>query len=312
MKTIPVTASGLRAIVPVEATAHAARERPHQPVGRVGEAQALEQLVGPRADHRARQVVEAADHLEVGARGEQVVDGGLLAGEAELRAHDGRIGDDVVPGDRRAALGRAQQRGEDAHRRGLAGAVVAEQAEHRALGDVEVDVAQLKKGFRAGLRAIAIATRANFERHPWIVGAMRPRPRAIPGPNSLRHFDQSVGAVAETGVDVKTQMEIVALVDDYVFGFALRASIAAFEEREEEAEPGWLRAVFDYMWGELETGAYPNARRLVDVNREAGGRDEDLAAMALDEDRFERGLDRLLDGIEVELERKAPTRRRGR
>jgi AcrR family transcriptional regulator len=179
------------------------------------------------------------------------------------------------------------------------------------LGRQIVDDAELRKGWRAGLRAIAIATRANFERHPWIVGAMRPRPGAIPGPNSLRHFDQSVAAVAETGVDVKTQMEIVALIDDYVFGFALRASIAAVEESE-EAEPAWTQAVFDYMWGELETGAYPNVRRLVDVNREAGGRDEDLAAMALDEGRFQRGLERLLDGIEVELERKAPTRRRGR
>ena len=114
----------------------------HQAVGGVGEAQALEQLVGPRADDGPRQVVEAADHLEVGARGEQAVDGGLLAGEAELRAHGRRVGDDVVAGDRGAALGRAQQRGEDAHGGGLAGAVVAEQAEHRALGDVEVDVAQ--------------------------------------------------------------------------------------------------------------------------------------------------------------------------
>jgi hypothetical protein len=51
---------------------------------------------------------------------------------------------------------------------------------------------------------------------------------------------------------------------------------------------------------------------LVDANRASGGRDEDLAVMTLDESRFERGLERLLDGIAVELERKAPTRRRGR
>jgi hypothetical protein len=66
------------------------------------------------------------------------------------------------------------------------------------------------------------------------------------------------------------------------------------------------------MSGELETGAYPNVGALVDANRASGGRDEDLAVMTLDESRFERGLDRLLDGIAVELERKAPTRRRGR
>ncbi len=179
------------------------------------------------------------------------------------------------------------------------------------LGGQLVDDAELEKGWRAGLRAIAFATRANFERHPWIINAMGPRPRAVPGPNSLRHFDQSVGAVAETGVDIQTRMEIVALIDDYVFGFVLRSSIA-FEAREEEAEPGWLQAIFDYMAGELETGAYPSVSALVEAHRAAGGRDEDLAVMSIDEGRFERGLERLLDGIAVELERKAPKRRRGR
>jgi AcrR family transcriptional regulator len=175
------------------------------------------------------------------------------------------------------------------------------------LGGQLVDEAQLSQGWRPALRAIALATRRNFERHPWILGAMQPRPRMVPGPSSLRHFDQSVGAVADLDVDVKTKMEIVGLIDDYVFGFSLRASLAGLEERVVEAEPGWMQAVFDYMSLELETGAYPNVQRIVDENRAAGGKDEDLATMPLDEGRFERGLERILDGIEVELKR-----RRGR
>jgi AcrR family transcriptional regulator len=180
------------------------------------------------------------------------------------------------------------------------------------LGRQLVDDAELRKGWRPALRAIAVATRRNFERHPWILGAMQPRPRAVPGPNSLRHFDQSVAAVADLGVDLKTRMEIVTLIDDYVFGFSLRADMAGVEERVEQAEPGWMQAVFDYMAVELQTGAYPNVQRIVDENRAAGGKDEDLPAMALDEGRFERGLERVLDGIAAELERKAPKRRRGR
>jgi AcrR family transcriptional regulator len=175
------------------------------------------------------------------------------------------------------------------------------------LGLQLVDEAQLREGWRPALRAIAVATRRNFERHPWILGAMQPRPRAVPGPSSLRHFDQSVAAVGDLDVDVRTKMEIVALIDDYVFGFSLRAYLAGLEERVEQAEPGWMQAVFDYMSVELETGAYPNVQRIVDENRAAGGKDEDLPAMALDEGRFERGLERLLDGIELELKR-----RRGR
>jgi AcrR family transcriptional regulator len=180
------------------------------------------------------------------------------------------------------------------------------------LGGQLVDDAELRKGWRPALRAIAVATRRNFERHPWILGALQPRPRSVPGPNSLRHFDQSVGAVADLDVELKTKMEIVTLIDDYVFGFSLRAYLAGLEQRVEEEEPGWVQAVFDYMAVELETGAYPNVARIVDENRAAGGKDEDLPAMALQEGRFERGLEYVLDGIEAELERTAPTRRRGR
>jgi AcrR family transcriptional regulator len=182
------------------------------------------------------------------------------------------------------------------------------------LGRQLVDDAELHKGWRPALRAIAVATRSNFERHPWILGAMQPRPRAVPGPNSLRHFDQSVGAVADLDVDLETKLEIVTLIDDYVFGFSLRAYLAGLEQRVEEEEPGWVQAVFDYMAVELETGAYPNVERIVEENRAAGGKDEDLSTMALAEGRFERGLEYVLDGIEAELERNTPPakRRRGR
>jgi hypothetical protein len=54
--------------------------------------------------------------------------------------------------------------------------------------------------------------------------------------------------------------------------------------------------VSSYLRRELETGAYPSLQRELDANRAAGGTDEDMARMALDEGRFERGLERILDG----------------
>jgi AcrR family transcriptional regulator len=173
------------------------------------------------------------------------------------------------------------------------------------MGGQLVDEAELERGWRAGLTAIARATRANFERHPWMIGAMQPRPRAIPGPNGLRHFDQSVAAVADTGADLRTQMDIIALVDDYVFGFVMRSQIVSARAGEEE-DPGWVDMVFDYMRRELATGTYPHAERIVEANRAAGGADEDLSNMAMDPERFDRGLERVLDGIELDLKRKAP------
>ncbi|HEY3188654.1 MAG TPA: TetR/AcrR family transcriptional regulator, partial [Solirubrobacteraceae bacterium] len=178
------------------------------------------------------------------------------------------------------------------------------------MGGQLVDDAELRKGWRAGLTAIAHATRRNFESHPWMGEAMRPRPSSVPGPNAMRHIDQSLAAVADTGLDVQGQMDLIANVDDYVIGYVFRAQ--RFAEEEENA-PGeeWLAELFEHMRSRIEHGDYPHLRRAVEVNRAEGRTDEELARMAADERRFQRGLERLLDGIEVELKRTVK-RRRGR
>src|SRR3954469_7572027 len=70
-----------------------------------------------------------------------------------------------------------------------------------------VDDADLGRGWREGLPALAQATRANFEPPPWMGRALSPRPSTVPGPNALRHVDQSLAAVADLGVDIATQTE---------------------------------------------------------------------------------------------------------
>ena len=170
---------------------------------------------------------------------------------------------------------------------------------------------ELQRGWRAGLTAIAQATRSNFERHPWMGAAMRPRARTAPGPNAMRHVDQSLAAVAGTGVDVKARMEMIALVDDYVIGFVLRTQ--ALTDAEEDIDDAqWMRTVLDYLRAELERGDYPALQRELEAHRAAGGSEEDLPRMALDARRFERGLERILDGIEASLEPRAVKPRRGR
>jgi hypothetical protein len=65
----------------------------------------------------------------------------------------------------------------------------------------------------------------------------------------------------------------------------------------------------------IETGGYPHLQAALEANAAAGGDIEDLARMASDERRFDRGLQFLFDGIEVELARQAAPaakRRRGR
>ena len=183
----------------------------------------------------------------------------------------------------------------------------------RIMGGQLVDDADLRHGWREGLTAIARATRANFERHPWMGGAMSPRPSTMPGPNAMRHVDQSVAAVAELGVDVPTQMEIIATVDDYVIGFVVRSQRVAehAEQVGDDATAQWMEATFDHLRRRIESGEFPDLQRAVQANRDAGGRDEDLGRMANSEGRFERGLELLLDGIEAKFAQPVK-RRRGR
>jgi AcrR family transcriptional regulator len=178
------------------------------------------------------------------------------------------------------------------------------------MGGQLVDDAEVHKGWRAGLTAIAHATRRNFERHPWMGDAMRPRPSSVPGPNALRHIEQSLAAVADTGLDAQGQMDLIAAVDDYVIGYVIRT--LRFAEEEENA-PGeeWLAEMFEHMRKRIEGGDYPHLQCALEANRAQGRTDEELARMATDERRFERGLERILDGIEVELKR-AAKRRRGK
>jgi AcrR family transcriptional regulator len=178
------------------------------------------------------------------------------------------------------------------------------------MGGQLVDDAELRKGWRAGLTAIAHATRRNFERHPWMGDAMRPQRSNVPGPNAMRHVDQSLAAVADTGLDVQGQMDLIAAVDDYVIGYAIRAQRFAEEEADAPGEK-WVAELFEHMRGRIEGGDYPHLERALEANRAEGRNDEELARMATDERRFQRGLDRLLDGIEVELARRVK-RRRGR
>jgi AcrR family transcriptional regulator len=161
------------------------------------------------------------------------------------------------------------------------------------MGEVLVSEEELAHGWRPAIAAIARASRAAFKRHPWAIDALR---GARVGPNGMRHMDQSLAAVEDTGLDAKGRLELITLVDDYVFGFVLRERLAPVDEIVPEEGSELMR----YMVSLLDQGDYPHIRALVG--------DEDplafwrrLVAEAFGEDRFERGLQQILDGIQLWL-----------
>ena len=64
----------------------------------------------------------------------------------------------------------------------------------------------------------ASASAPSLERHPWILDITDDPPI---GPNSVRHFDQSLQAVASLPIPLADKLDIVSTVDEYVFGYCL-------------------------------------------------------------------------------------------
>jgi AcrR family transcriptional regulator len=127
----------------------------------------------------------------------------------------------------------------------------------------------LPKDWRRAMMAIARQTHAVFIRHPWALVGMLSAP---PGLNAMRHMEQCLEALAETSMTAKRKITLLAMVDDFVFGHALR----------EAATDATIDIKF--AAAQIATGAFP---RLADV---FGGRRIDA-----NKDRFERGLRALLD-----------------
>jgi AcrR family transcriptional regulator len=148
--------------------------------------------------------------------------------------------------------------------------------------------------WREALTLIAGRSRAAMERHPWILDINDDPPI---GPNSVRHFDQSLQAVANLDAPLADKLDIVGLVDEYVFGYCLakRNSVHADETSDEDDMVSYVSVL-------IETGAYP---QLAALAGETGLRAlwKDVWDSTRDESRFERNLARILDGVAADLAR---------
>jgi AcrR family transcriptional regulator len=164
------------------------------------------------------------------------------------------------------------------------------------MAEVVVPDDELADDWRTALTQIATRTRTIFATHHWIFERMGD---GRPGPSGMRHFEQSLHAVAFLGLDRQETFELIGLIDDYVFGFSLRE----IQEREEH-DRGWPPEVIDFFNRELASGDYPL------ISEFLGSDIEESIDFIMDflaqPGRFERGLNRLLDGIEAELFVKPP------
>ena len=153
------------------------------------------------------------------------------------------------------------------------------------MGEVGVPpTEELPTDWRAAMTTIARRTRAAFERHPWVFDIASD---TVPGPNGMRHFDQSLQAVASLAT-MADKLDVIFAVDEYVFGYCLSA--------REEASTASDDMIPSYLEELARSGDYPETEALLDAHGMEGVWSQ-ISSYRRDADRFDRNLARLLDGL---------------
>lgn len=132
------------------------------------------------------------------------------------------------------------------------------------------------------MRLRAMSAREILARHPWVIGLLESRMR--PGPATLRHHDAVIGCLREAGFSVAMAAHAYALLDSYIYGFALQQANLPFHSPEEAAAmaPVFLR--------QFPVADYPHLAEFTIEHVLRPG--YDFA------DEFAFGLDLILDGLE--------------
>jgi AcrR family transcriptional regulator len=144
----------------------------------------------------------------------------------------------------------------------------------------EIDLPSLEGSWRPELRQWAHSARQVLTRNSWAIALLESR--ATPGPATLRHHDQIIGVLRGAGFSVPMTAHAYALLDSYVYGFALQEAALPFN-------PETVAPVAESIMQTFLEGAYPH---LVELAAEHVLQpDYDFS------DEFEFGLDLILSGL---------------
>ena len=146
----------------------------------------------------------------------------------------------------------------------------------------EIDLLPSGADWKTAMRQRAISAREVLSRHRWAIGLMESRTN--PGPANLRHHDAVIGCLRAAGFDMEMAAHAYALLDSYLYGFALTKMNLPFESAEEAAEMA-QRMLQPFLLDE-----YPNLLETFTEHVMKPGYEYG--------DEFAFGLDLILDGLE--------------
>ena len=145
----------------------------------------------------------------------------------------------------------------------------------------EIDLPEVDGDWHAEMRRRASSARTVLSRHRWAIGLLESR--TTPGPATLRHHDAVIGTLRGAGFSPEMTAHAYALIDSYVYGFALQEASLPFEGPESVGEIA--RPIMNLM----AAGDYPHLVEMATSYYIRPGYDFG--------DEFEFGLGVILDAL---------------
>lgn len=145
----------------------------------------------------------------------------------------------------------------------------------------EIELPSVGGDWRSEIVRRANSARRALRRHSWAIGLMESRKN--PGPATLRHHDAVIGALRGAGFSVEMTAHAYALLDSFIYGFALQEASLPFEG------PNTAVDVAEPMMQQFPVDAYPHLVEMATEYILQPGYDFG--------NEFEFGLDVILDGL---------------
>jgi hypothetical protein len=135
--------------------------------------------------------------------------------------------------------------------------------------------------WRSEMYRRANSVREVLSRHTWAIGLLESR--TTPGPATLRHHDATLGTLRGAGFSVQMTAHAYALLDSYIYGFALQEAALPL------SGPATVAEVAEPMLRQFAAGDYPHLLEMATEHVLRPGYDFG--------DEFEIGLDVILEAL---------------
>ncbi|MGH3473893.1 MAG: TetR/AcrR family transcriptional regulator C-terminal domain-containing protein [Aeromicrobium sp.] len=149
----------------------------------------------------------------------------------------------------------------------------------------EIELPTIGAEWHSEMRRRAASAREVMRRHPWAIGLVETR--TSPGPATLKHHDAVIGTLRAGGFSVEMTAHAFALIDAYVYGFALSEATLPFNG------PDTVPEVAEQMMAQFSPADYPHLVEFSVEHVMKPGYDYG--------EEFEYGLGVVLDGLAASL-----------